>query len=308
VRALTVSIVILHLNDQPALRACLRSCQQIQYGNHEIVVVENGSHVPLDMGELRAWAGRATTIIKSPTNVGYARGNNLGIRAAMAHGAEYVLLLNDDTEVAPDFLEVLVRTGEASDHVGALGPRIYYFDEPKKIWFTGARFDPHTCQTFELNHDGREQERQSAVLDSDWLTGCCVLVKRQAIEKAGYLDERFFIYWEDMDWGLRMHASGFRNVVVPSAHIWHKVSVTMGGPESPRKVYHKTRSHLLFAKLHAPHALLALQQGFLRDIAWLLFKSSQTNRLQKARAYLSAIKDYHLGRMDRGPEWLWRDR
>lgn len=301
-----VSIIILHLNDQSALRACLRSCQSIQYSNYEIIIVENGSCVPLDLDELKGLAGHVSQIIKSPVNVGYAKGNNLGIRAALDHGSDYVMLLNDDTEVAPNFLAVLVRVGNENDHVGALGPCIYYFDEPERIWFAGARFDYHTCQVADTQYGRVEREGQPTVFASDWLTGCCVLMKRQAIDMVGLLDERFFIYWEDVDWGLRLHASGLRNVVVPSAYIWHKISVTMGGADSPRKVYHKTRSHLLLAHLHAPRSFPILLKGLLRDIAWLLVKSSDRERFRKARAYVAAVKDYARGRTGRGPDWIWR--
>lgn len=106
---------------------------------------------------------------------------------------------------------------------------------------------------------------------------------------------------------LRMRASGLRNVVVPSAHIWHKISVTMGGADSPRKVYHKTRSHLLLAHLHAPRSFPILLKGLLRDFAWLLVKSSDRERFRKARAYVTAVKDYARGRTGREPDWLWQD-
>jgi GT2 family glycosyltransferase len=302
-----VSIIILHLNDQSALRACLRSCQSIQYDNYEIIIIENGSFVPLELDELRGLAGHVSQIIKSPINVGYAKGNNLGIRAALDHGSDYVMLLNDDTEVAPNFLTILVGVGNDNDHVGALGPCIYYFDEPERIWFAGARFDHHTCQVVDAPYGRVEQEGQPMVFASDWLTGCCMLMKRRVIDTVGLLDERFFIYWEDVDWGLRLHASGLRNMVVPSANIWHKISVTMGGMDSPRRVYHKTRSHLLFARLHAPHSLPILLKDLLRDITWLLVKSSDRERFRKVRAYLAAMKDHTLGRTGRGPEWLWQD-
>jgi GT2 family glycosyltransferase len=150
-----------------------------------------------------------------------------------------------------------------------------------------------------------DEEGQPELIESDWLTGCCLLIKRQAFEKAGLLNERFFLYWEDTDWGLRLHRAGLRTVVVPSAHIWHKISVSTGGTESALKAYHKIRSHLLFAQLHAPHATFALQWRVLRDIAWLAVKSRQPDRAKKARAYAAAIMDYHAGRTDRGPQWLW---
>ncbi|MCX5721246.1 MAG: glycosyltransferase family 2 protein [Nitrospirae bacterium] len=300
-----VCIIILHLDSQAALLACLRSCRAIQYKNYEIVIVENGSSVALDLEVLRDCAGRTPIVIRSPVNLGFSGGNNLGVRAALDREADYVLLLNDDTEVAPEFLNVLVQVGEQDESIGALGPTIYYFDDSKRIWFAGGRFDARLCQVHAPRSGELDEEGQPELIESDWLTGCCLLIKRQAFEKAGLLDERFFLYWEDTDWGLRLHRSGLRTVVVPSAHIWHKVSSSTGGTESALKAYHKIRSHLLFAQLHAPHAMFALQWRVLRDIVWLVVKSRQPDRAKKARAYAAAIMDYHAGRTDRGPQWLW---
>jgi GT2 family glycosyltransferase len=303
-----VCIIILHLDSQAALLACLRSCRAIQYKNYEIIVVENGSREALDLDALKDCAGRAPSVIRSPVNLGFAGGNNLGIHAALAQGADYVLLLNDDTEVAPEFLDVLVGVGERSEHIGALGPTIYYFDDPKRIWFAGGRFDTRLCQVYAPRSGELDEGDQPDLIESDWLTGCCILIKRQAFEKAGLLDERFFLYWEDTDWGLCLHRSGLQNVAVPSAHIWHKISLSAGGTDSVLKAYHKIRSHLLFAKLHAPHAFLVLQWGIMRDIAWLLVKSRQPDRVRKARAYAAAIKDFYRRSTGKGPDWLWQQR
>lgn len=117
-----VSIIIVHLDNQTALLACLKSCQTIQYSNYEIIVVENGSRRPLDSDYLKSLAGRTLGVIRSLINVGFAGGNNLGIGAALDRGADYVLLLNDDTEVTPEFLNVLVQVGEQDESVGAAKP------------------------------------------------------------------------------------------------------------------------------------------------------------------------------------------
>lgn len=155
--------------------------------------------------------------------------------------------------------------------------------------------------------DQFEDKSKDEPFESDFITGCALLVKRKVIEKIGFLDERFFLYWEDVDWGLRAKKAGYRNVLVPSAHIWHKISVSTGGPASPLKAYHKTRSHLFFANLYASGALIKLHYGFMRDIAWLLFKSLDEDRFKKAFAYFAAQKDYHYGKTDKGPSWLWEN-
>jgi len=106
---------------------------------------------------------------------------------------------------------------------------------------------------------------------------------------------------------MRAKKVGFKNLVIPSAHVWHKVSLSSGGMDSLIRVYHKTRSHLLLVRLHAPKTLPKLHIKFIRDIAWLLLKSNDRNRFKRARAYIAAIKDYHKGKIDKGPQWIWND-
>jgi GT2 family glycosyltransferase len=301
-----VVIIILHFDSRDTLTECLRSCQRISHPNHEIIIVKTGLRSNLRLASMQDIASSVSKIINTKENVGYARGNNLGIQDALSHKADYVLLLNDDTIVSPNFLEILVEVGERSPDIGMLGPKIYYFDEPNKVWFAGAGFDYQTCRVIAPASDQVDQGEDSVPFESDYITGCALLVKRAAIERIGLLDERFFLYWEDVDWGLRAKKARLTNLVVPSSHIWHKVSVSIGGPDSPLKAYHKTRSHLLIAKLHAPGALNKLQRGYFRDIAWLLLKSSDKDRIKKARAYFSAIRDYHFGRTNGGLSWLWQ--
>lgn len=301
-----VSIIILHFNNIDVLTACLQSCQLISYPNYEIIIVNNGRISQLNYLVEKNSSDRVSSIINCSQNLGYAVGNNIGIRKALIHGAEYILLLNDDTIVAPDFLNILVATAENSPDTGMVGPQIYYFDAPHKIWFAGARFDSNTCmiRTYETN---QMTDVGSDVIDSDYITGCALLVKKDTVETIGLLDERFFLYWEDVDWGLRVKKVGLKNIVVPSAHVWHKVSTSTGGMDSVLRVYHKTRSHLLMARIHVSKMLIPLHIKFFLNIAWLLFKSNDRNRFKKARAYIAAIRDYHLGKTDKGPQWIWND-
>lgn len=298
-----MAIVILHFDQREALIACLESCRQLAYRDYEVIVVENGSPA----GLLASGLGADVRVLRSPVNVGYARGNNLGIREACQRGAEYVLLLNDDAVVTPEVLQVLIDVGERSPDIGALGPVVVHADDPTRIAFAGARFD---CGLGDVQSFDAEAQALSGrgTLDSDYITGCCLLMRRAALERVGLLDERFFLYWEDTDWGLRVKASGLRNVVVPGGRVGHRVSATAGGLGSPLRVYHKTRSHLRFARRHAPGALARLHRRFARDVAWLALKSTGPGRGRAARAILAALRDYHLGRTGAGPAWIWRTR
>lgn len=300
-----VSIIILHLENIRCLIDCIVSLNKITYENFDIFIVHNGPRSKVLEENLAPISQHITEVIDTGENVGFTRGNNIGIRQALQKGARYILLLNDDTIVSPAFLDVLVDAGEKNPDAGMLGPNIYLYTEPQKIWFAGVKFDEQTGIVSFPKAEKIVADELRKPEESDFITGCAVLVKKETIEKIGLLDERFFLYWEDVDWGLRAKKAGLKNLVVPDAHVWHKVSVSIGGADSPLKAYHKTLSHLLLAKLHAPWTLNRLHRGFFRDIAWLLLKATDPDRIKKAKAYFAAIIDYHLGKTGRGPHWLW---
>lgn len=300
-----ICAVILNIADTPGLVECLLSLEKAVYGNLEVIVVHNGPPDAEFEKEVRRAAGWVSGVVFTGHNAGFAAGNNAGIKRALENGADYVLLLNDDTVVAPDFLDRLEEEALKDPAIGMLGPRIFYFPEQEKIWFTGAKFDKASC-TFAFPGSGEAAASygHEGPEGSDYITGCALLVSRKLVEKVGLLDERFFLYWEDSDWCLRAAAEGFKSVVVPSARIWHKISASAGGADSALKAYYKTRSHLLFSALHAPEAKGKILLGIARDIAWLLFKSSEPGKIRKAAARLLAVLHYLAGRTGSGPAWL----
>ena len=302
-----VSIIILHLNNIPCLVDCISSLNKISYPNFDIFVVHNGAKSNALPDALTQLSQHIAEIIDTGHNIGFAGGNNVGIRRALEKGADYILLLNDDTEVGKDFLSLLVESAEKRQDAGMFGPRIFLFDQPDKIWFDGAIFDPEQSQITFLRAGEKGEGLQETVTESDFITGCAVLVKRNLLEEIGLLNDFYFIYWEDVDWGLRAIKAGVGNLVVHNAHIWHKVTISMGGFQSPRTVYHKVRSHLVFTKSHGPKAFKKLLLRNLRDIAWLLVKSREVGRFKLARSIIAAIWDFYSGHKHKGPQWLWND-
>jgi hypothetical protein len=214
-------------------------------------------------------------------------------------------LLDDDTEVDPGFLTALIDVAELRPDAGMLGSTIFYYDQPQKIWFSGASFDNKICEITTTGFDQKGKRDDTKFLESDYIPGCALLVKKTTIERIGLLDERFFLYWEDVDWGLKCNKIGFKNLIVTRSHIWHKASASSGGIDSLPRVYHKARSYFYMAKLYAPKSLCKLHRKFSRDIIWFLFKSHGPLRLKKAGACFFAMIDYHSGKTGRGPHWLW---
>jgi len=300
-----VSIIILHLNNIPCLVDCISSLNEISYSNYDIFVVHNGVKSNTLPDALAQRSQHIAEIIDTGANIGFSGGNNVGIRRALEKEADYVLLLNDDTEVSKDFLSLLVAIAENRPDAGMFGPRIFFFDHPDKIWFDGAIFDPEQSRITFLRAGENGEGLQETVTESDFITGCAVLVKRNLLEEIGLLNDFFFIYWEDVDWGLRAIKAGTKNLVVHNAHILHKVTISMGGLQSPRTIYHKVRSHLVFTKSHAPKAFKGLLLRNLYDIAWLMVKSKEVGRFKLARSYIAAIWDFYAGHKGKGPQWLW---
>lgn len=245
-----VYIIILNWNGLCDTLECLKSLQKIDYLNYKVVVVDNGSKNK--EAEIIKKEFPEVEVIENKENKGFAEGNNIGIRLALGRGAHYVLLLNNDTLVSRDFLDILVDFSQRSEKIGAVGPKIFYYNS-NKIWFNGGKIwwwigvNRHLEKGKE-NKKSKIQEPKEV----DFITGCCILMKRKAIEKVGLLDPVYFSYFEDADWCLRAKKLGYKCFIVPKAIIWHKVSAGWGikgtSRITPFQSYYYSRNALIFAK------------------------------------------------------------
>ena len=244
-----VHIILVNWNGRDVTLACLDALADITYPNARVVVVDNAS----SDGSIEAIRARhpGVAVLPMTENLRFAGGNNAGIRHALEAGAELIMLLNNDTVVAPDFLEPMVATLTAGDRTGMVAPKIYYHAEPDRIWFAGGAI---SFWTGTMSHPGI-RERDNRQFDErreiDYATGCCVLTSRAVIGKAGILDERFFMYGEDADWSMRVRRCGYRILYEPRARVWHKVSVSSGGHLSAFKMRHKFISNFRFFARYA---------------------------------------------------------
>jgi GT2 family glycosyltransferase len=245
-----VSVILLNLNAYEDTRDCLNSLRRVRYSNLEIILVDNGS-TDDSLGRLQAEFPEVVAL-RSGDNLGFAGGNNLGIEQALRGEADYVLLLNNDTVVDSGFLSALVATGETRPDVGVLGPKIFYFSDPERIWYAGGRlrYGTGACRHVGLNEMDRDG-RFSATGDTPFVTGCAMMVKSAVLRQAGLLDARLFVYWEDTDFCSRVTEMGYRCMFVPNSLVWHKVSRTCGR-ETPFTLYLHTRNHLSWVAKHVP--------------------------------------------------------
>ncbi len=245
----TVFIILVNWNGKSVTLECLESLKHVSYANRSVLVVDNAS----SDGSQEEIAERFPEVIllRMDENLRFAGGNNAGIRYALRHGADMVLLLNNDTTVAPGFLEPLVRRLQSSPGIGMTTPKILYEADPKRVWFAGASI---SFWSGTMKHIGiREMDggQFDEPRESDYATGCCALTTRAVIESVGVLDESFFMYGEDADWSMRIRRSGLRIMYEPASVIWHKVSVSSGGHLSRYKLWNKFVSNFRFFARYA---------------------------------------------------------
>jgi hypothetical protein len=228
-------------------------------------------------------------VIRQEDNLGFAEGNNVGVRHALALGADYVLLLNNDTTVAEDAIAKCVETAQLHTDTGAVCPVIYFAEPSKLIWYAGATFDPRRARSGRmLGYRELDRGQFASSSETDRATGAAVLMSRQALERVGLLDRELFFLYEDVDWSLRARDAGYRIYVSPAARVWHQVSATAGGEHSSTIAYYDTRNHIAVCQRHAPlRGLRALR----RDGGILAVHLAGSRRAQRPLRYLRAVLD-----------------
>lgn len=265
-----VSIVILNWNSYQVTLDCLLSLQKIDYPNFEMVVVDNGSvdgspaKLLKNVPEIR--------LIQNPTNLGFAGGCNVGMRDALHRGTGYILLLNNDTIVSPDFLSQLVRVAESDEKIGAVSPKVLFFDHPDRLNYAGGehtrwRLFPKVFGLRQLD-DGRYDKLREV----SFLTGCAFLIKAEVVRKIGVMEEIYFHFYEDIEWSLRVVKAGFTAFYVPSAKIWHKEHyVTDKNQGNGFIEFNLARANMIFARKHVPLRLWPLKMPFF--VAWMGYRT-----------------------------------
>ena len=315
-----VVIIILNWNGRQDTLDCLLSIKSIDYNNFSTVIVDNGSEDDSVISFRRNYPD--ITVLETGKNLGYAGGNNIGMRWALEHGADYVLLLNNDTVVDPDILNGFVLSAEELKDGGLFGAKIYYFDAPNKLWNAGADWDPklgdHVTRGSQKCDDGSYDQ----ISESAYANGCALFARADVLEKVGLLDESFFLIYEETDLAYRATKAGYRVYYTPYAKVWHKVSISIGGNNSPIARYFTARNQLLWSRKHLSllnrlrvyrHVLKRLRVSYipifhqnshchnvLRSYAWGLFswyRQFQRNlTLPSNSADLLGLRDYFRSR------------
>ena len=296
-----VYIVVLNWNNASETINALRSLSRSDYPGHEIVVVDNGS-TDDSIAVIRAdFPG--VHIIGTGENLGYAGGNNVGIHYALAQGADYIWLFNDDAIAAPDALSALMRAAQTDPDAGFLGPTVQMRERPDQILSAGGYLDsdlnPRQRGLGEIN-----QGQYQKIEEVDFLSGCALLISRASIEAVGLLDERFFTYGEDVEWCFRGKLHGLKVLFVPQALVWHP-DTRSRDENSARVMYYMSRNRLLFLRKHRL-GFAKMARTLSRNTVWLLnwsINPKWRHAKPKRDALWLAMRDFALGRFGKSSEF-----
>jgi GT2 family glycosyltransferase len=256
-----VSIIILNWNNWQDTVQCLESLYQIDYSNYQVIVVDNGSTDDSVLQLKQRF--NPINLFETGRNLGFSGGVNFGIEQAKT--SDLILLLNNDTIVAKNFLTELVRKITSDDTIGLVGGKIYYYEAAErdafmhrtkqsikglhynknKIWSAGGGISKFTKRTFHFGEKKSDRGQYDQEREVDFLSGCCLLIKREVIEKIGLLDSDYFMYYEDVDFCLRAKKRHYKIIYSPQAVIWHKVS---GSSLRSSIDYYRMRNYLLLQK------------------------------------------------------------
>jgi len=238
-----VSIITVNYNQSAVTKDFLASLQNITYPEIEVIVIDNGS--PDDTPGKLLNEFPHIHLILSPENLGFAGGNNLGVKVAKG---KYCLFINNDTELEPDFLEPLVERMESSPDIGILSPKIKFHHTPDTIQYAG--YTPYHRITLRQHLVGFRQ-KDNGQYDAGGYTfaghGAAMMVPMSVIKEVGMMAELFFLYYEEHDWCERIKRAGYKAYYEPKSTVWHKESISTG-KESSLKAYYITRNRILFAR------------------------------------------------------------
>ncbi len=285
-----LSVILVNYKRPKDTIECIDSLLNSSFKDINIIVVENGSGD--GSGEKIRRAAPSISLIKNPTNVGFAEGNNLGIRAALVSHSKFILLLNNDTIVDPDALKWLLSTMDEHQDAGIVGAKIFYFDKPDVLWFAGGYFNPYSAfgghyGIGELDSAIHNRERTCTLI-----TGCCLLFRREVALHIGLLDSDYFAYLEDADFCVRTRRSGYALYYQPHAVLYHKVSSTSAW-DSPAYIYFNLRNKIFFLRKNANFhqwfpSLPRLVYFYVRQFVRLALKWRD---IKKTRAALYGLVD-----------------
>jgi GT2 family glycosyltransferase len=295
-------VVVLTWNGREVVRACLDSLRPAIESGHRVVVVDNGSAD--GTADLVRTAFPSLELIETGANLGFAAGNNVGIRHALAKGAELVVLLNQDATVAPDCIDELVAASARHPDAGTVSAKVYEMREPERLWFAGATFTTRTGRSRHVGQGEIDRGQFDREREIDRGCACAMLLTRRMLDEVGLLDEELFLYCEEIDLALRERKRGFLDLLAPRAHAWHRIANCADMPRRSDRYYYQTRNLLHLLDRDAP--LRGELQRLTRRVSVMLemlaeLRAERAGRGSALRGIFDGSRDAARGRLGERP-------
>lgn len=295
-----IFVSIINFNSAKATIDCLESIEKAEIKNLSlsIVIVDNSTSERLVLD--KKYKNFDYKILRSQKNLGFSGGQNLGIKFALENNAEYVLVLNNDTFISEGLIGELLNSFDKN--VGIVSPKIYFekghefhkgrYKESELgniIWFAGGKMDWKNLIASHRGVDEVDQGQYDNLQETDFATGCCMMIDRKVFEKVGFFDEKYFLYFEDNDFSQRARKMGFKIIYQPRAKLWHKNAASAGGSGSDLQDYYITRNRLLFGIKFAD---LKVKSALLNECVRLLIRGRKWQK--------KGVLDFFLGKFEKG--------
>lgn len=292
------SVIILHFNSSDDTLKCFQSLLQKKdwHKYFSIIIVLNSSDA-----SLVSFLGKKhpeVLLLENLENIGFAGGVNRGIKKAKEIGSDNIIILNNDTIVPTGLVAGLATYADSDKSIGLVSPKIYFspgfeyhkdryknWEKGKVIWYAGGIIDWSNIYGCHRGVDEVDKGQYDKTAQTDFATGCCMLIKRQVIEKIGYFDEKYYLYFEDVDYSMRARENGFKVMYCPNAYLWHKNASSSGKPGSLTHVYYQNRNRLYFGYKYAASNT---KKALILDSLKMFIKGGIPSR---------SVIDYYFGRM-----------
>ncbi|WP_051640922.1 glycosyltransferase family 2 protein [Bacillus sp. MB2021] len=296
----SVGIILLNWNSYFDTYDCLKSLELITYSPFHIYIADNNSNddsfdrLKKDYREKKF--NLKITFLQTGSNLGFAGGNNVALKLAYQHGHKYFWLLNNDTVVDREALSELIKTINKSMDYGVVGSKILYYDT-KKIWFAGGTISKITGSPNHLGFGEIDNGQYNQEQDVDYITGCSLLIRSNILKDVGYMDEDYFLYFEETDWNIKIASKGYRLVYSPNSIVYHKVSSSTGGDKEPAPFidYYLIRNRYLITRRNKKYfntitSFLFLIIVFLKKFIKIIF-IYRKNRIIRLKYLMYGILD-----------------
>lgn len=240
----TVFVVMILYKSEDSIPSFMQCLQRQTTRNWRLMVIDNNSP-DNSFAVLSRYGDERVTVLRNSINLGFAKAANQGLVASADRGGLFYVLMNNDVHFAPDFLQLLV-TARTALQAEVITPRIMHMEAPDEAWYAGGSFDDGWL--FRNTHGAHDPAADQTPRRVDFATGCCLGLTRSVLSRAGLLDESYFVYWEDVDFCLRLKKRGIPIVYVPALSLLHAGAAASGGVETPSHIGLYYRSYMQFLR------------------------------------------------------------